>query len=56
MAHIPLSDCGSTPFEKLLGHVPEILDKWEQLEVVFFQRKTFNPEFLEQVRRALAFS
>jgi alkylhydroperoxidase family enzyme len=56
MSYIRLSDYGSTPFEKLMGHVPEILNKWEQLETVFFQSKQFSPEFLEQVRRALAFN
>lgn len=56
MSHIKLSEYGSTPFEKLMGHAPEILDQWQQLEAIFFQSKKFNSEFLEQVRRALAFN
>ena len=56
MAFIQLSKHGSTPFERLLGHKPDLLDQWEKLELTFFQSKTFDPHFLEQVRRALAFN
>ena len=55
MAHIPLSDYGTTPFERLLGHSPTILDKWNHLEEALFQTKSFSADFLEQVRRALAY-
>ena len=54
MSYISLSQNGSTPFEKLMGHVPDVLEKWDQLETTFFQSKKFTAEFLEQVRRALA--
>lgn len=56
MALIQLSDCGSSPFERLLGHAPNILEDWSRLESSFFQSSTFSPDFLEQVRRALAFN
>ncbi|HAT1766728.1 TPA: hypothetical protein KKW30_002472 [Legionella pneumophila] len=56
MSLIELSDCGSSLFERLLGHAPKILEDWNQLESSFFQSTTFSPEFLEQVRRALAFN
>ncbi|KTC65126.1 Uncharacterised protein (plasmid) [Legionella adelaidensis] len=56
MSRIQLSNCGTTPFERLLGHAPEILDNWGKLESVFFQSSNFSPDFLEQVRRALAFN
>ncbi|HAT1820769.1 TPA: hypothetical protein I8Z14_001281 [Legionella pneumophila] len=56
MALIELSDCGSSPFERLLGHAPKILGDWSRLESSFFQSSTFSPDFLEQVRRALAFN
>ncbi|KTC86622.1 hypothetical protein [Legionella brunensis] len=56
MSYIKLSKHGETPFEKLLGYVPEISHKWAQLESAFFQSQTFSSEFLEQVRRALAFN
>ncbi|QLH42633.1 MAG: hypothetical protein HWD59_07875 [Coxiellaceae bacterium] len=56
MSYIKFSENGSTPFEKLIGHAPDISSRWEQLESAFFQSKKFNPEFLEQIRRALAFN
>lgn len=46
MSFIQLSSHGTTPFERLLGHTPEILNQWGKLEA----------DFLEQVRRALAFN
>ncbi|KTC83267.1 Uncharacterised protein [Legionella cincinnatiensis] len=55
MSYIPLSTQGTSPFEKLLGHAPEILNNWSKLENAFFQSNTFEPDFLEQIRRALAF-
>lgn len=55
MSYLPLSNTGSTPFEKLLGHAPEILQSWGNLENLFFNRTTFSKDFLEQVRRALAY-
>ncbi|MFW2570251.1 carboxymuconolactone decarboxylase family protein [Legionella sp. 29fVS95] len=56
MAHIKLSKQGVTPFEKLLGHLPEISVQWQQLEMAFFQSNTFDADFLEQIRRVLAFN
>lgn len=56
MSHIPLSSNGKTPFERLLGHVPEVLNKWDALELAFFNSNTFEAGFLEQLRRALAFN
>lgn len=55
MAFIQLSDNGSSPFERLLGHAPKILEDWSRLESSFVQSSTFSSDFLEQVRRALAF-
>lgn len=55
MSYVELSNHGETPFEQLMGHAPEILSQWGKLEEVFFRSSTFNPEFLEQIRRALAF-
>lgn len=56
MSVIQLSNQGSTPFERLLGHAPDILHQWEALELSFFKSTTFDADFLEQLRRALAFS
>lgn len=55
MSRISLSTLGSTPFEQLMGHSPDILNKWSILETAFFQSNTFEQDFLEQIRRALAF-
>lgn len=55
MSHIQLSNYGTSPFEQLMGHAPDVLDQWGKLEEVFFSSKTFGSEFLEQIRRALAF-
>jgi alkylhydroperoxidase family enzyme len=56
MALVALSNIGTTPFERLLGHVPKVMKKWNDLEVAFFKNSAFSADFLEQVRRALAFS
>ncbi len=55
MTRIPLSDTGSTPWERLMGHTPNVLTHWLKLEEVFFSSRALSPELLEQVRRALAF-
>ncbi|CAM3015379.1 hypothetical protein [Legionella worsleiensis] len=55
MSHVELSNYGGSPFEKLMGHAPEVLNQWVKLEEVFFRSNAFTLEFLEQIRRALAF-
>ncbi|MCK9388054.1 MAG: hypothetical protein M0Q22_06640 [Sulfuritalea sp.] len=55
MSRISLSENGRTPWERLLGHAPGILEKWSALENAFYTSNTFVPELLEQVRRELAF-
>jgi hypothetical protein len=55
MSHIKLSNYGESPFEKLMGHAPKILNQWGKLEEAFFRSNTFTLEFLEQIRRALAY-
>lgn len=46
MARISFSENGQTPFEKLLGHNPEILKHWSNLENVFFTKTNLSPELL----------
>lgn len=53
--HINLSETGNTPFEKLLGHNPDILNSWNDLEVILFTKSGLDANLLEQVRRTLAF-
>lgn len=55
MPHISLSNTGQTPFERLIGHTPDVLTQWGELEKVFFQDQTFDAYFLEQIRRTLAY-
>ena len=52
---INLSTTGNTPFEILLGHNPEILQKWNELETALFDSSNLGAHLLEQVRRTLAF-
>lgn len=52
---ISLSPNGTSPFEKLLGHNEEILQKWNELEIALFETSGLDPHLLEQVRRTLAF-
>ncbi|MFD2518962.1 carboxymuconolactone decarboxylase family protein [Salinimicrobium flavum] len=52
---IQQSKNGSTPFEKLIGHNPAILEKWNELETTLFTQTSLEPNLLEQVRRILAF-
>jgi len=55
MTRIKLSDYGNSPFEKLIGHNKNILDKWNELEITLFATSSLSNELLEQVRRTIAF-
>lgn len=46
---------GATPFERLMGHNPEILARWTELEDTLLGPSKLNAELKEQVRRTLAF-
>lgn len=52
---IALSDNGTSPFERLIGHNPVILQKWNALENSLFNDISLEFDLLEQVRRTLAF-
>lgn len=54
--HIRFAQFGTTPFERLLGHNPTILEAWNSLEHVLFNQNSLEQDLLEQVRRTLAFS
>ena len=51
---IALSDNGTSPFERLIGHNPVILQKWNALENSLFNDISLDADLLEQVRRTLA--
>ncbi|MGG5207689.1 carboxymuconolactone decarboxylase family protein [Chryseobacterium sp. MIQD13] len=55
MTTIEFSENGNSPFEKLIGHNPEILKNWGCLEETLFKSSGLDPDLLEQVRRTLAF-
>lgn len=55
MERISLSNVGTTKFERLLGHSPDILKSWSELEETFYKGGTLSKELKEQVRRTLAF-
>ncbi|MCH7411320.1 hypothetical protein MM239_18135 [Belliella sp. DSM 111904] len=52
---IPFSENGTTPFQKLIGHNPEVLFQWNALGDVFYSKLSLDQGLIEQVRRALAF-
>lgn len=54
MASIRNSGIGATPFQQLLGHQPQLLEKWNELEVFFTSSRTFSTRLKEEVRRTLA--
>lgn len=52
---ISLSKQGATPFEQLMGHNEDMLEKWNDLEAILFTKSHLEHNLLEQVRRTLAF-
>lgn len=55
MAYINYSKSGDSPLQKLLGHNPEILKKWNLLLETFYQCSNLDPTLQEEVRRAIAY-
>ncbi|EZH65172.1 alkylhydroperoxidase [Bacillaceae bacterium JMAK1] len=51
MARIDESTFGETPFQRLLGHNPEVMKRWNQLDGAF---GGLSSKLREQVRRTLA--
>ena len=54
MARISQSKLGKSPFKRIMGHNPSILDCWVALENQFLNHPTIDPELIEQVRRVSA--
>ncbi len=54
MSRISQSCLGETPFKRIIGHNPLILECWMNLEKQFFNYPKFDSEFLEQIRRVSA--
>ncbi|HZK72683.1 MAG TPA: carboxymuconolactone decarboxylase family protein [Clostridia bacterium] len=55
MARISFSTVEESAFGQLLGHNPEILKAWRELERTVYSAGSLGPELKEQVRSALAF-
>lgn len=55
MSRITPSTIGDTPFERLLGHNPDVADHWARLEKALLEAPGLSAELKEQVRRTLAF-
>ncbi|WP_433207181.1 carboxymuconolactone decarboxylase family protein [Nocardia sp. CA-107356] len=55
MPRITPSEHGSTGFEKLLGHNPDILRSWNHVEKTIAENGHLSRDLKEQVRRVLAF-
>lgn len=54
MARIKKSNLGETPFQRLLGHNPEVMKAWANLGDVLEEDGLLRSELKEQVRRTLA--
>lgn len=55
MTRIKCSENGTTAFEKLIGHNPEILEKWNELDETLWKKSSLEENLLEQIRRTMAF-
>lgn len=42
MARITFSEEGHTPFDKLIGHNKEVLNRWSSLDKCFYNSNTFT--------------
>lgn len=54
MAKISYSDNGISPFRRLLGHNPELLQAFEGLDDALQNKLSLPYELREEVRRVLA--
>ncbi|WEG15130.1 carboxymuconolactone decarboxylase family protein [Alkalihalophilus pseudofirmus] len=54
MARITESKTGRTPFQRLLGHNPEVMNAWSNLGNVLERDALISADLKEQVRRTLA--
>lgn len=54
MARMNESEFGETPFQRLLGHNIDVLNRWNQLGEVLEKDMNLSSHLKEQVRRTLA--
>lgn len=55
MARVSYSQLGSTPFRRMVGHNPELLEAFQQLDKVITRQLSLPAELREEVRRHLAY-
>lgn len=55
MARVSYSQLGSTPFRRMVGHNPELLEVFQQLDKVITRQLSLPAELREEVRRHLAY-
>lgn len=55
MARVSYSTVGSTPFRRLVGHNPELLVAFQQMDQAITQQLLLPAELREEVRRHLAY-
>lgn len=54
MTLIKLSELGETPYQQLLGHNEQLLQKWTSLAQTIEQNLQLQPKVVEEIRRMLA--
>lgn len=55
MARVSYSQLGSTPFRRMVGHNPELLEAFQQLDRAITRQLSLPAELREEVRRHLAY-
>jgi alkylhydroperoxidase family enzyme len=55
MARIAYTTLGSTPFRRLVGHNPELLEAFQRMDQTIKQQLSLPAELREEIRRHLAY-
>ena len=55
MDRIAYTTLGSTPFRRLVGHNPELLEAFQRMDQAIKQQLSLPAELREEVRRHLAY-
>ncbi|MBM0066350.1 carboxymuconolactone decarboxylase family protein [Alkalicoccobacillus gibsonii] len=55
MSFIQQSNYGETPFQDVLGHIPDLLIKWNDLSDFLTKEGSLSVNLKEEVRRVLAY-
>ena len=55
MARVYYSPLGSTPFRRMVGHNPELLEAFQKIDKAITSELSLPAELREEVRRHLAY-